>query len=266
MENEKFIHKFKGKYFFILYNLLKIFKTDYCLNLNIFNGFYKYICFLKEYSNYIKVDNNSWFCSDIKYLYPCLKDNTPTTPLEPTYFFQDTWGARKIFENKPVHHYDIGSKATTIGIISQFVPTTMIDIRPIDLKLLGLHFVEGSILDIPFDDNCISSLSSLCVIEHIGLGRYGDPIDAFGSEKAAKELQRVLAPGGNLYLSIPVDSESRVYFNAHRAFTRESVLELFSQLELIEEKYHYGRELSDKYNSDKGFGTGLFHFRKGGGV
>jgi len=107
-----------------------------------------------------------------------------------------------------------------------------------------------------------SSLSSLCVIEHIGLGRYGDPIDAFGSEKAAKELQRVLAPEGNLYLSVPVDSECRVYFNAHRTFTRECVLELFSQLVLIEEKYIYGREFCEHYDSGKGFGTGLFHFRK----
>lgn len=220
----------------------------------------KYIWFLKQRNNFQKQSKNSKF--PIIYYYPCLFDNLDHTPLEPTYFFQDTWGARKIFENKPIHHYDIGSKATTVGIISQFVPTTMIDIRPIDLKIPGLHFVEGSILDIPYDDNSISSLSSLCVIEHIGLGRYGDPIDTFGSEKAAKELQRVLAPGGNLYLSVPVDKENRVYFNAHRAFTREYVLELFSQLALIEEKYHYGRELCDHYDPNRGFGTGMFHFRK----
>jgi len=138
----------------------------------------------------------------------------------------------------------------------------MIDIRPIELKIPGLHFVKGSILDIPFNDNSINSLSSLCVLEHIGLGRYGDPIDVFGSEKAAKELQRVLATGGNLYVSVPVDSECRVYFNAHRSFTREYILELFSQLELIEEKYHYDRELYDDYDPDKGFGTGFYHFRK----
>jgi ubiquinone/menaquinone biosynthesis C-methylase UbiE len=162
-----------------------------------------------------------------------------------------------------VHHYDIGSSANSIGIISQFTPTTMIDIRPIDLKLDGLHFIEGSILAIPFEDNSIQSLSSLCVIEHIGLGRYGDQVDAFGSEKAAQEIQRVLAKGGNFYCSLPVDSECKIYFNAHRAFTRAYVLELFSGLSLVEEKYHYGRAVYDFYDAKKGFGTGLFYFTKG---
>ena len=103
----------------------------------------------------------------------------------------------------------------------------MIDIRPIELQLRGLTFIEGSILNIPAEDKSILSLSSLCVIEHIGLGRYGDVIDAFGSEKAAKELQRILKVGGNLYLSVPVDSACRIYFNAHRAFTRATLLNYF---------------------------------------
>jgi len=184
------------------------------------------------------------------------------TPLEPTYFFQDSWAAGKIFLNRPSHHFDVGSSAKTVGIISQFVPTTMIDIRPIDLDLPNLFFRRGSILALPFDDDSIESLSSLCVVEHIGLGRFGDPIDPYGSEKAAKELKRVLNPGGNLYFSVPVDDACRVYFNAHRAFTRDYVISLFASLELVDEKYHYGRAMFDAYDSAKGFGTGLYHFRK----
>lgn len=247
---------------YIIYGLYKALRAENCVNFNIFKVVLNYIYYVKEYSKYIETNANPHFCTDIRFIYPCLSDNTFLTPLEPTYFFQDTWGARKIFGDKPLHHYDIGSNATTVGIISQFVPTTMIDIRPIDLKIPGLCFVKGSILEIPFSDNSLNSLSSLCVIEHIGLGRYGDPIDAFGSEKAAEELQRVLAPGGNLYVSMPVDSECRVYFNAHRAFTRKRILELFSQLMLVEEKYHYDRELCEQYDPGKGFGTGLFHFQK----
>ena len=138
----------------------------------------------------------------------------------------------------------------------------MIDIRPIDLDLPNLFFRRGSILALPFDDDSIESLSSLCVVEHIGLGRFGDPIDPYGSEKAAKELKRVLNPGGNLYFSVPVDDACRVYFNAHRAFTRDYVISLFASLELVDEKYHYGRAMFDAYDSAKGFGTGLYHFRK----
>jgi hypothetical protein len=100
------------------------------------------------------------------------------------------------------------------------------------------------------------------VVEHIGLGRYGDPVDALGSEKAAIELSRVLAWGGDLYLSLPVDSHCRTYFNAHRAFTRQHVLGLFPELTLVEEKYQYGDACRDTYDPSLGFGTGMFHFRK----
>lgn len=195
---------------------------------------------------------------------PCLTDKTAHTPVEPTYFYQDSWAAGKIFRLRPAHHCDIGSSAMTVGILSQFVPTTMVDIRPVPLQLSNLSFREGSILSLPFADGSIESLSSLCVVEHIGLGRYGDPIDPWGSEKAVQELKRVLQKGGNLLFSVPVDAECRVYFNAHRAFTREYVLELFEGMALVEEKYVYGNELHDAYDRAKGFGTGLFHFRKDG--
>ncbi|PIT96840.1 hypothetical protein COT82_00980, partial [Candidatus Campbellbacteria bacterium CG10_big_fil_rev_8_21_14_0_10_35_52] len=172
--------------------------------------------FLGDYQKYKKLPKNNNFPLKIADLYPRFFDKTTTTGLDPIYFYQDTWCARKIFENKPAHHYDVGSKVDLIGTISQFVPTTMIDIRPLEVTLPELSFVKGSTLDLPFKDGEVSSLSSICVIEHIGLGRYGDMLDQFGSEKAAKELSRVLARGGSLYISVPIDSENKVYFNAHR--------------------------------------------------
>jgi hypothetical protein len=100
------------------------------------------------------------------------------------------------------------------------------------------------------------------VIEHIGLGRYGDPFDARGSEKAAAELGRVLTRGGELYVSVPVDAECRIYFNAHRAFTRDYLLSLFPGFELLEERYIYGRSLVPVCDPARGFGTGLYHLRR----
>jgi len=218
--------------------------------------------FSRDWRTYQKLHKNSSFTLTTGDIYPRLFDKTATTGIDPIYFYQDAWCARKIFENKPAHHYDVGSKANLIGTISQFVPTTMVDIRPLEVTLPELSFVKGSILHLPFKDGEVSSLSSICVIEHIGLGRYGDPLDPFGSEKAAAELIRVLATNGDLYVSVPVDAENKVYFNAHRAFTRNYVLELFDGLKLEEEKYIYGNDLVDNYSSTKGFGTGLYHFKK----
>jgi SAM-dependent methyltransferase len=218
--------------------------------------------FVGEYQAFRRLGDNPNFKAAARYLYPCLIDRTAQTPVEPIYFFQDTWAARKIFELKPSHHYDVGSHVVTMGIVSQFTPVTLIDLRPISVELENLHFEPGSILELPFPDETIESLSSLCVIEHIGLGRYGDPLDPWGSEKAARELQRVLKRGGNLLISVPVDADCRIYFNAHRAFTRQYVIEIFNDLKLIEERYIYGTSVCIDYAPASGFGTGLFHFQK----
>jgi SAM-dependent methyltransferase len=235
---------------------LRLLKND------IFKKIYLIILYYKDLLRAKKNLTNGKFKLEIGDIYPCIFDKTEDTPIGPIYFYQDTWCAKKVFETKPEHHYDIGSKAEMVGIISQFVPTTMIDIRPIKLKLSNLSFAEGDIKNLPFKDGEISSLSSICVIEHIGLGRYGDELDSFGSEKAISEIIRVLSQDGNLFISVPIDSENKIYFNAHRAFTREYVMELFKNLVLIEEKYIYGENLKDKYDKDKGFGTGLYHFKK----
>ncbi|MCG2694794.1 hypothetical protein L6261_01795, partial [Candidatus Parcubacteria bacterium] len=76
------------------------------------------------------------------------------------------------------------------------------------------------------------------------------------------EIKRILAKDGDLYVSLPVDEENKIYFNANRAFTRDYVLKLFKPLRLVEEKYIYKRELTENYDPKKGFGTGLFWFKK----
>ncbi len=218
--------------------------------------------YLSDYRNYKKLAKNPDFKLDTADLFPRIDDKTSNHEIDPIYFIQGCWCAKKVFEAKPTKHVDVASQSLMVGIISQFAPTTMVDIRSLSISLPGLSFVKGDITSLPFKDGEVSSLSSICVIEHIGLGRYGDPLDPFGTEKAAKELSRVLAKGGSLYISVPIDKESKVYFNAHRAFTRDHVIKLFPGLKLVEEKYIYGRNIENSYDSRKGFGTGLYYFKK----
>lgn len=218
--------------------------------------------FAGEYRTYRRLNAGSPFALRGRDIQPCLLDRTVTTPVEPTYFLQDTWCARKIAERRPAAHVDVGSSAKSMALIAQFVPVTFVDIRSVEIELERFSFRSGTVLALPFADGSVASLSSLCVIEHIGLGRYGDPFDARGSEKAAAELARVLARGGDLYVSVPVDDESRIYFNAHRAFTRDHLLSLFPGLTLAAERYIYGRALHAAYEPARGFGTGLYHFTR----
>lgn len=244
----------------LLYRMYIVLRPQY--GWNVFAILYNMVRFTGEYIRYTNAPHNPAFSVSVYEWYPCLTDKTASTPLDPVYFYQDAWAAGKIFRNRPAHHYDVGSSAKTVGIISQFVPTTMVDIRPVELRLEGLSFTEGSILALPFADGTIESISSICVVEHIGLGRYGDPIDPFGSEKAVRELVRVTRPGGFIYFTVPVESANRVYFNGYRSFTRDTIIGLFDGCTLIEERYIYGKELVERHRPESDAGIGLFMFTK----
>lgn len=196
---------------------------------------------------------------NLDFLYPCIHDATTETQIEPIYFYQDAWAFEKIVKARPSHHVDVGSHHKYVALLSKVVPVTMVDIRPLSLRLDTLSFKVGSILDLPFADASLPSVSCLCVVEHIGLGRYGDSIDPAGTEKAMAELKRVVKIGGDLYISLPLDDENRVYFNAHRAFTEEYVLQLCFPFEVVERRYIYG----ETFGSERGFGfgTGCYHLR-----
>ena len=198
--------------------------------------------------------------------FPRLDDRLSKTPFDPHYFFQGNWLARRLALNPPRQHVDIGSSVLTIGVLSAHVPTIFVDYRPLAARQSGLTPVGGDITCLPFRDASFESVSCLHVIEHIGLGRYGDPLDAKGASRAANELQRVLSPSGKLFLSTPIGRE-RVCFNAHRVFSVTTVLAMFSQLRLVEFSYvDDGGRLYQDVSPDSipllDYGCGFFEFTK----
>ena len=201
--------------------------------------------------------------AQLAYLYPRLGEDIAETPVEPTYFYQDAWAFEKIVERRPVRHVDVGSHHKFVALLSKVVPVTMVDIRPLSLPLDTLNFEPGSIVELPFEDDSLESLSSICVVEHIGLGRYGDPLDPRGSEQAIAELRRVLAPGGRLYLSVPVGDEDLVAFNAGRVFSLGYLYSLLEPLVMVNKSFIVGDSLQESYGYRGMFGTtGLFELVK----
>lgn len=165
--------------------------------------------------------------------YPKTADRLGTSPYDPHYLPQDAWAAHRVAEFAPPSHVDVGSRVEFVCFMTSHLPVTFVDIRPLEASVEGLSSVTGSILDMPFPDQSVQSLSCLHVAEHIGLGRYGDPLDPLGTRKAATELERVLAPGGQLLFSLPV-GEPRVCFNAHRVHDPLDVVDMFPELRLDE--------------------------------
>jgi hypothetical protein len=202
----------------------------------------------------------------IRDTYPCVADRVFQTPFDPHYFYQSAWLARRLSADKPQVHVDIGSSVMTIAVLSGFVNTTFVDYRPLEVSLPGLECRAGDITRLSFGSGSLDSVSALHVVEHIGLGRYGDPIDPEGSIKAATELQRVLKSGGSLYVSTPVGRE-RVCFNAHRVFSPATVCMMFSGLRLIsfasvDDGGGFGEDRAPESAAGYEYGCGMFHFRK----
>lgn len=166
--------------------------------------------------------------------YPCLNDNCGTTPFDAHYTYHPAWAARIIAQTKPAVHVDISSTLHFCSILSAFVPVKFYDYRPADLELPGLSSGSANIVSLPFSSNSIKSLSCMHTVEHIGLGRYGDPLDPDGDLKAIAELKRVLAVGGNLLFVVPVGGTAKIMFNAHRIYTYGQIVGYFSDLQLVE--------------------------------
>jgi predicted SAM-dependent methyltransferase len=142
------------------------------------------------------------------------------------------------------------------------------DFRRPDIVLSGLKTSKGSLLNLPLQSNSVASLSCMHVVEHVGLGRYGDPLNVWGDQQAANELSRVLAPGGNLLIVVPL-GRPRINFNAHRVYSYEQALGLFSELQLkqfalIPDNFESGMIVDarpDVVNSQE-WGCGCFVFTK----
>lgn len=200
--------------------------------------------------------------------YPCLHDRTADTAIASHYFYQDLWAFKRIQAAGSPRHVDVGSSNKLVGFLTAITHVTFIDIRPLAATLPNLDNRAGSVLALPFEDGSVPSLSCLHVAEHIGLGRYGDPLDPYGTQKAARELARVLAPGGNLFFSLPV-GKPRLCFNAHRIHAPQQILDYFADLDLVElsgiddaEQFVEGIEIERLAACD--YGCGLFWFTKRG--
>lgn len=182
------------------------------------------------------------------------------------YFWQDLWAARCLYNKGIIDHVDIGSRID--GFITHILPfcrVTYVDYRLVNQLIPNFFGIQASILALPFKSHSIHSLSCLHVIEHIGLGRYGDSIDPYGYEKAANELVRVLHKNGVLFIGTPVGKE-KLCFDAHRIFDPKTIENIFSTLELKEFSLVDDRgQLIQNSNFETArqcdYGCGLFIFR-----
>lgn len=159
---------------------------------------------------------------------PCLHDRAESSgDARSEYFLQDLEVARRLFATAPRRVLDVGSRLDGfVAHVASFRTIDVLDVRPQVARVPGVRFHQADITN-PAQVAALRTIDGLAegadavtclhVLEHIGLGRYGDPLDPEGPARAFVGLSQLLAPGGRLYLSTPV-GRPRIEFNANRVF------------------------------------------------
>jgi hypothetical protein len=237
--------------------------------INKVKSFFFFPVIIFDYLSYKQKDTKKRFSIPLTSVMPVLFENTPFTRFDAHYVYHTAWAARKVKEIGASSHTDISSSLYFSSIVSAFVPVHFYDYRPAKLNLSGLSSDSADLTRLHFEDESIESLSCMHTVEHVGLGRYGDPIQPEGDVRAAGELERVVAHKGSLLFVVPV-GRPQIQFNAHRIYSYQMVLDMFPNLILKEfslipdnaiEKgiiYNATKEQADK----QVYGCGCFWFTK----
>jgi hypothetical protein len=224
--------------------------------------FFEYIKELNDFTS--KGDER--FKVERKNAYPCLSDKLRSTPFDAHYTYHPAWAARILARTKPEYHVDFSSILYFGTMLSAFIPVKFYDYRPADLTLNNWEGNFADLCNLNIADNEYPSVSCMHTVEHIGLGRYGDPIDPKGDITAVNEIMRITKPGGDILFVTPVGRQ-RIEFNAHRIYSYELIIEMFSKCSLQEfSLISDSGELIE--NADPGlvagqnYGCGCFWFKK----
>jgi SAM-dependent methyltransferase len=207
--------------------------------------------------------------------YPCLEDRyRESGVVKGHYFHQDFMIARRIHDENPNSHLDIGSRLDGfVAHVAVFRQIDVMDIRPLSSNLPNIRFIQADLMkDLPeFLVESYDSMSSLHAIEHFGLGRYGDTVNPKGHLIGLSNIHRILKKGGKLYFSVPIGPQ-RMEFNAHRVFAIEYLLHVFSgkfnmeRFSYVDDAgdLHENVELQGGLTSNFGcrFGCGIFELYK----
>ena len=186
-----------------------------------------------------------------------------------SHIYHPAWAARVLAETRPARHVDISSSLAFSTIVSAFIPVDFYDYRPALLELDNLQSNFGNLLSLPFPDGALQSVSCMHVIEHVGLGRYGDQQDANGDLKALAELKRIVQAGGDLLIVVPVGAP-KIVFNAHRIYSYAQIVENFAGFELkefslitdVESPAGILKNAPPELVAQQQYGCGCFWFRK----
>ena len=199
--------------------------------------------YMEDRSRYEQLNSDERFVVDTENDWPILTDKyVDNGSASDEFFIYPIWTARKIRQNSNGIHYDVCSPIDTmianlLGFRGDLVLITNTWV-PINFERQFSSKIRSNI-DIlnelnKIESGSVDSLSSCNFLDKIGLGRYGEQIDADAWLKLLHEFKRILAPKGRLYLVTKVSEVEKIVFNRFRTFHYNTILEELAPLSLVE--------------------------------
>lgn len=119
----------------------------------------------------------------------------------------------------------VGGPVLDIGCCESRLPVALasrgyrvvgMDVNPYPHRHPNLRVVRGDAMRAPFAARSFAAVLAVSVVEHIGIGHYGDPTEGAGDRAAVGEIARVLQRKGRALITVPfgrtrTDGFQRVY-------------------------------------------------------
>src|SRR3990172_2133274 len=187
------------------------------------------------------------------------------TPIK--YFHGDWYVNERIVEIPFVHrHIDIdgtGKSALEFGCTRSELALQLaalgydvygVDLRPYPFTHPNMKLYQGNLLDLN-DQMEFDLITAISVLEHIGLGVYGETENNSDLYRISNKLIEVLKPGGKLIVTVPIGPALQDKFL--RSFRYDDFILLFSQdnLRLEDERFFCRSDYKFWQHSDKKFAS-----------
>jgi len=203
------------------------------------------------------------------YKWPILHEDSLNHAFDEHYIYHIHWALKKLAIANPTSHFDISSSLHFAVNSAIYRPTTYVDIRVPRINIDGLVCIPGDITRGIEKIGQLESVSCMHVVEHLGLGRYGDDLSVNADVKAMSNLSDIVKPGGRLLFVVPIGSPA-VFFNAHRVYSAERINKIFSQQFYLKEFLFIPGNLKEfpRYGEDfastlrYSYGCGCFEYIK----
>ena len=159
---------------------------------------------------------------------------------DPTEFFTHYdafgyWAAEKLARaNRRRRILDIGSPKTQNAILSAYHDVTAVVLADCSDKFSAVTYVQHDVTrPLPFPAGSFDCFTSTVALQLVGLGRYGDRVDANCLPNLVSELGRVMSDEAELFVSMAL-GPNLLAFNNQWCLDLETIVRVFKGWRLVD--------------------------------